>query len=164
MNNDERRRDPVAIEAERALYGTAFEWLRSQQRRRALCVVCVASLVLVLFDVFTDSPFVALGGMILFIASLLGLRRAVRKILDLPDRYVDERMRQVRGEVYRLAFIAAGGLVGAIILLHIGLEVLQSLEVTATLSSEQWFRLMFVQLFALMSLPNLIYAWRERDV
>ena len=164
MKEPFKSEDVLAKEAEHALYGEHAPWLRSHSARRLLCVFCVVSLVAYAVAGFSDAPVISLIALLVFIATYIGLRVAVRKIVDLPDRYVDERMKMLRGDIYRWTHVGVAAMISAIMILHIVLSLMAKSGIAQTLSSEQWFDLMFVLLFASLALPNILLAWREREI
>lgn len=164
MVNDDTRHDPLAHEAEQALYGEDHAWLRSQRARRWLVVVSVAAIALSTVSRLADWPFLGLPAILVFLASWVGLRIAVRKIVDLPDAYIDERMRERRGIAYRHAYAGIGALLSAIMLSHIALTLLAKYQGWPEMTGETWFELSFTMIFTMMILPNAIYAWTERDI
>ncbi|MEL6447768.1 MAG: hypothetical protein AAFQ62_07500 [Pseudomonadota bacterium] len=164
MVNNELRNDPVAQEAEEALYGENHAWLRSQRARRWLVVVAGAAIILSTASRLADWPFLALPAILVFLASWVGLRIAVRKIIDLPDQYIDERMRERRGIAYRHAYAGIGALLSVIMLAHIALTLLAKYQGWPSMTGEVWFELSFTMVFSMMILPNAVYAWTERDI
>lgn len=164
MVNDEYRNDPLAREAEEALYGEGYPWLRSQQARRALVVVSFLAIAFSTLARFFDWPVIALVAILTFLASWVGLRIAVRKIVDLPDAYIDERMRERRGETYRYAYMAVGALLSAVMIAHIVTTLMAKYQGWPLMTGEVWFELSFMLIFSISVLPNAIYAWTERDI
>ena len=164
MTNNEFRDDRVAREAEQALYGEDYAWLRSRRMRRWLVVASALALIVVTATRFADWPLVTLLGLLMFMATWLGLRIAVRKIVDLPDAYIDERMRERRGEVYRQAYTTVGALLSVIMVAHIASQLLARYRGWPALSGDMWFDLAMSVIFAMLVLPNAIYAWNERDI
>ena len=164
MVKENKRYDPVAEEAEAALYGENFAWLRSQRARRWLVVVSLLAVFASTGARLADWPVLALAAIIAFLATWMGLRIAVRKIVDLPDAYIDERMRDRRGVAYRHAYTGIGALLSVFMVAHIALSLLAKYRGWPEMTGEIWFELSFTLIFTMMILPNAIYAWNERNI
>ena len=81
---------------------------------------------------------------------------------DLPEAYVDERMRQVRDRHYRLAYITLAGLIAPVLL---------ALYIAADARLVQWrpqprhlHALFWVVQIVAMTLPSALVAWNEPEV
>lgn len=164
MVNNDKRYDPVAEEAEAALYSENFAWLRSQHARRLLVVTSVLAVFASTGARLADWPIIALAAILTFLATWMGLRIAVRKIVDLPDAYIDERMRDRRGIAYRHAYTGIGALISVFMVTHIALSLLAKNRGWPEMTGEIWFELAFSLIFMMMILPNAIYAWNERSI
>lgn len=153
-----------ADEARRSLDDERYDWVRPLGRRRALVVAGAALVLGYAVGVFAGWPVLTLVALVAYIGVLFLLRMAVRAITDLPDELVDERMRQVRGEVYRHAYVGTMGLVSVGIAVFIVNQITTKLGWTGTMTGEQMHELMFVIFFFAMGLPSALYAWQEREI
>ncbi|MEM8984150.1 MAG: hypothetical protein AAGC71_14050 [Pseudomonadota bacterium] len=151
--------------AERRLNDRRWNWLRTPANRKRLVVVTFAVLLIYGFANYLDQPVVALLGIVGFFVLLFAMQTASRAIPDMPDELVDERMRAVRGTVYRHAYVGSICLYSAVIVLDISLALAAKLGAPVTrLNAEQWFDLLFVAFFATMAIPSAIYLWTEPEL
>lgn len=151
-------------EARRSLDDERYDWLRPLARRRALVTAGLVLICAYAAGVFAEWPVLTLISLLGYIGVLYLLRIAVRAITDLPEELVDERMRQVRGGVYRYAYVGTMGLLSVAIAIFIVNQITTKLGWTTTMTGEQMHELMFVIFFFAMGLPSALYAWREREI
>lgn len=154
--------DPVALQADRWMRDTRFDALRPQLRRRALVLAAAGTIFTVAAACLADRSILV----VLALAPAWGawwvLQRVVRGMADLPEAYVDERMRSVRDRYYRLAYLTLAGLV---------LPVLVGLYIAADARLVQWrpearhlHALFWVVQLTAMMLPSMLVAWNEPEV
>ncbi len=100
----QRNEDAIAANVERLMSDIRFTSLRTRRARVALVVILAALIVAMV-------PAWALGGSIVGVVAVVAaaitwwlLRLSVREVADLPDRFLDERQRAVRNEVYVEAY------------------------------------------------------------
>ncbi|MEM1263459.1 MAG: hypothetical protein AAGH76_13745 [Pseudomonadota bacterium] len=151
--------------ASRALHDQRWDRLRTPINRKRLVVATYAMLLVYSVANFSDQPFLALFALIGFMGLAWMMRIASRTIPDIPDELVDERMRAVRGVVYRYAYIGAVTIFSFVIALEIGLTLLGKVwPSVGPLTGEQWFELMFIAFFATLVLPSAIFLWTEPEL
>lgn len=123
--NEER----VAEQAARALNDTKWDALRRPAARRFLAV---ASFVAVLANstLYLLGTFVGLIGLVLLFGTYLLLRVSVRSVADLPDRFLDERMRSLRSMAYYRAYMVVSAALTAIAVLLMVLWIANDLGTT----------------------------------
>jgi len=153
-----------ADEARRSLDDERYDWIRPLGRRRALVVAGALMILGYAVGMFAGWPVLTLASLLAYIGVLFLLRMAVRAITDLPDEVVDERMRQVRGGIYRHAYIGTMALVSVGIAVFIVNQITTKLGWTGTMTGEHMHELMFVIFFFAMGLPSALYAWSEREI
>lgn len=123
--NEER----VAEQAARALNDTKWDALRRPAVRRFLAV---ASFVAVLANsaLYLLGTFVGLIGLVLLFGTYLLLRVSVRSVADLPDRFLDERMRSLRSMAYYRSYMVVSAALTAIAVLLMVLWIANDLGTT----------------------------------
>lgn len=166
-STDELRRevmDDVAERARRGFEDTRFDWLRTRSRRRLLSVLSIVLLLVYAAGALSGYPLITLFGLIAWGITLWLLRIATRSIPDLPDEVVDERMRSVRGRIYRLSYIAVMALLSVYMMTFIANRVWVRFYDGPVMTAEQLHDLSFVLFFAGMMVPSILYAWTERDI
>lgn len=159
----ERKDAYLERKVERIQRDQRLQWLRTMTARRALVVLSALLTIGVV-------PAFVLGGStvgILTTAAGFGswwlLRRSVRLVADLPDRFLDERQRKQRDRAYFDAFRIYASLIGGLATLAlIGFVVAQvNDEVSITIT---WQEAIGTTLFVLLLstvLPSMALAWRE---
>ena len=156
--------DQVEARAERDLHDERFDWLRTPHARRGLVIATVAVLILYLMSNLLEWPFITLGALVAFGFLLWGLRIASRTIMDLPDEFIDERMRARRGEVYRYAYIGAVCLLCCPLAIDIGMKLISGFTEISSLTPTQWLDFTLTIMFALVALPSMLFAWTEAEI
>jgi hypothetical protein len=156
--------DKTQQQAARSFADTRWNWLRQKARRRALVLVSFSLVSLYGLALYFDWVFVALPALLSFMGTVWLMRVVVRGITDYPDELVDERMREVRGLVYRYAFLATIGLISVYMAAFIINQVLAKAGWAQPMSADQLHDLSFWLFFACMALPSAIFAWREPEI
>ena len=105
LSNEER----VAIQAERAMNDTRWDFLRTPIVRRALAMFAYLA---VLFNcgMYLFGTYVGLIGLAVLFGAYLLLRISIRSVADLPEKYLDERLRSVRAGTYYRSYLLVVGL------------------------------------------------------
>lgn len=153
----------VAEEARRGFADTKYNWLRPQRRRRLLVVLTAALWGLYTGTLLVPLPFIRIAALLSFFVALIGLRVATRRVTELPDEVVDERMRSERGSVYRAAFIGTFGLLSAAWVAAIVLVLTSPDRGTTSITLSLAIDLLIAFGFAMLALPSGIYAWVAPD-
>ncbi len=158
------RDQQLSTDAQRALNDTHWDWLRPLPRRRRL--VAATGIAWLLYAVSTYSGWdgMTLPALLAFGALLFALRRATRTITDLREVDLDERLREVRGRVYRQCYLGAMTLFSVLFLMAIGTQLAHRWLGTALWTHDQWLDLTMALFFAALALPSATFAWRERYV
>lgn len=158
--------ETVAPMAERDLYDERYDWLRTPGRRRALVIVTVACVLTSWLAVMADWPLLALITLLSFLGLIFLLRRVGRSIVDLPDELVDERMREVRGLVYRWAYIGMMTCIPMLFVADILLALAEKFEILGLtrLTGDQWSDGLMTVFFLGMALPSMIHVWVEPEL
>ncbi|MEO1034399.1 MAG: hypothetical protein AAFX44_02450 [Pseudomonadota bacterium] len=156
--------EKVAEMADRDLHDTRFDAWRSVSNRRRLVIATVVVLLIYGFSNYFEQPIITLLALLAYFALLWLMRIVSRNIPDLPDELVDERMREVRGTVYRHAYLGTVGLLTVAILIDIGLSLASEFTTAQRLTGTQWFDLMFFVFFATLAVPNAIFLWNEPEI
>lgn len=151
-------------QARRELHDQRFAFLRTLPRRRGLVVAVFALVAAYGVGMFADWPVLSLAALLGYMAGLWALRTATRTIPDLPEELVDERMREVRGRTYRLAYIGAMAGLSVYLVVYIANQVMAKAGWLAPMSADGLHDLSFVLLFSCLALPSSIYAWTEREI
>ena len=153
-----------------------YKWLRSQKNRRILVILMALGLFLISMGSYwpTLKTNLNLGpevGILVYsitaifiILAVVGgyslLRIAVRSIADAPDDLLDERQIAVRNTSFRYAyFILSYILMGLMVLMFFGPE-LQMFQPEGNDGSY----VVIAAVFACVSLPSMVMAWREKDI
>ena len=153
-----------------------YKWLRSQRNRRILVILMALGLFLISMGSYwpTLKANLNLGpevgilvysiSAIFIILAVVGgyslLRIAVRSIADAPDDLLDERQIAVRNTSFRYAyFILSYILMGLMVLMFFGPE-LQMFQPEGNDGSY----VVIAAVFACVSLPSMVMAWREKDI
>lgn len=154
-----RADEATARHADALLRDTRFDWLRPRARRRALVLAAIAWLALVALACLRDNALVVLR--VLAPAWLLWwvFQRVVRGMADLPDRYVDERMRSVRNAHYRTAYLLFAGLsIAGYLAMYMAAD---AGRVAWRPEARHLHALFWVMQLTAMMLPSWVVAWKE---
>ncbi len=153
-----------------------YKWLRSQRNRRILVILMALGLFLISMGSYwpTLKANLNLGpevGILVYsitaifiIFAVVGgyslLRIAVRSIADAPDELLDERQIAVRNTSFRYSyFILCYFLMGLMVVMFFGPE-LQMFQPEGNDGSY----VVIAAVFACVSLPSMVMAWREKDI
>ena len=153
-----------------------FNWLRSQRNRRILVVVVWIGIVLVAMGSYwptlktnlslpSGAEVIIYSVTVIFvILALVGgyslLRVSVRSIADAPDELLDERQIKVRDTSFRYAYYLMGYIELALMLLMLFGPEVQMFQPEGNDGSY----LVIAALFAFLSMPSMVLAWREKDI
>ncbi|MGV3519527.1 hypothetical protein [Luteitalea sp.] len=154
--------DPVALHADALLRDRRLNWLRPRRRRRVLVGVALVSIAGVATACLIDRAWLVAVSLASAWGAWWLLQRVVRGMADLPDAYVDERMRQVRNAHYRTAYALLSGVtVLPLLVLYMAADAgrVQFVPQSRHLLALFW----GVQLLAL-TLPSILVAWNEPEV
>lgn len=154
----------VEEKAARDFSDTRYDFVRSQTRRRWLVVISYVLLTAYGLSSVLDVPEAALALLIFWGVSVWLLRTAIRGLTDYPDELVDERIREVRGQTYRLAFLGANCLFSVYLVIYIANQLLAKSGTVLPMSADTLHDLAFPFFFGMMVLPTAIFAWREKLV
>lgn len=152
----------VAREAASLLDDPRYDAWRSQGRRRVLVIGAVASILATVAACLHDDPLIVLLAIVVSAGCWWLLRKAVRGFADLPDEFIDERIRAVRNEHYLYAYR---------ILSALTLVVVLAMYMAADGSRLAWqpgahhvHALFWAVLLASAMLPSMLLAWSQREV
>ena len=152
----------VAREAASLLDDPRYDAWRSQGRRRALVIGAVVSILATVAACLHDDPVIVLLAIVIAAGCWWLLRKAVRGIADLPDEFVDERIRSVRNEHYLYAYR---------ILSALTLVVVLAMYMAADAGRFAWqpaanhvHALFWAVLLLSAMLPSMLLAWSQREV
>ena len=116
LTNQER----VAIQAQRVLNDTRWDFIRTPAARRGLAVFAYLA---VIFNsaMYLLNTYIGLIGLAVLFGAYLLLRISIRSVADLPDEYLDERLRSIRSVTYYRSYLLVVGLltVAAVLLMGI---------------------------------------------
>lgn len=164
----EKREDFLRLaeaQAQRRLHDVRWNFLRTRQNRKRLIVAIYTILTIYGVANFLDQPFVVLPALVAYLVLLLLLQTVSRGIVDMPQELADERMREVRGDVYRYSFLGAVGIFSLIMILDIIIAVANKAGAPLDrLSGTQWMDMMFLAFFMTLPLPNAIFLWTEPEL
>ena len=158
-------------EIERALATQRYAWLRPQRMRRILVVVNLVALGLLYSSPLwlpISEGWATLRGLVsvgaLFALSGLtytALRMSIRKLVDAPDMYLDERQVRRRDSHHTRAYRL---LPYATLLMMLVWIASPPLSVFATEGEVDGIGLWLGFLMAVAGLPAMVAAWSEREV
>ncbi len=153
-----------------------YKWLRSQRNRRILVILMALGLFLISMGSYwpilkTNLNLGPEVGIIVYsitaifiIFAVVGgyslLRIAVRSIADAPDELLDERQIAVRNTSFRYAYFVFGYIVLGLLVLTIFVPELQMFQSEGNDGSY----VVIAAVFACVSLPSMVMAWREKDI
>ena len=153
-----------------------YRWLRSQRNRRMLVVVMALGFVLVAMGSYWSTlktnmnissgtaviiySVTAIFVILAVLVSYLLLRISVRGISDAPDELLDERQIRVRDTSFRYAYYAMNYLIIGLLILMLSGPELKLFEPEGNDGSY----VIIAVLFAFVSMPSMVLAWRERDI
>ena len=159
----ERKEADLELRVDRLQRDQRFQWLRTRRVRRILVLVEALLLVLIIPGY---AAWGSIAGIVITIAAWGGwwlLRMSVRTVADLPDRFLDERQRQLRDRAYLDAYRIFGFIVTGLATIGLVAFAVLSENDELTLTTQWWqaFGLvMFILLLAIV-LPSMTLAWRD---
>jgi hypothetical protein len=168
-SREAKMRDRVRQNAERALNDEKFNWIRTPGRRKAIAITALAMVFVTsgLYLIAGTWGFVGLLG--LYVSYAL-LRVSIRSIADLPEEFVDERLRQVRSATYYRAYLASyvllTGVAVVLMILWIGHDIGTSGNsdfVTLKFTWDQLQALVWFVLGLAMVTPSAVLALTQSD-
>ena len=139
-----------------------YDAWRSQGRRRALVSAAVLSIVITVAACLYGNPLLLLLPIIASACCWWLLRKVVRGMADLPDEFVDERMRAVRNEHYLYAYRILSALMLVVVLaMYMASDAgrLDWQPETAHVHALFWGLLLVSGM-----LPSMLLAWSQREV
>lgn len=157
----ERQEADLERKVERVQRDQRFQWLRTRRARRLLVLVDALLVVLII-------PAFAFAGPVLYLAVLLVagfgywlLRMSVRLVADLPERFLDERQRQLRDRAYLDAYRIYTWIIGMLATVGLVAFIVLSTDDKLTLTAHwpQVFSLVMFVLFLAIMLPSMVVAW-----
>ena len=152
----------VAENAERLQRDTRLDAWRTLPRRRLLVVAMLAVLAAIVTLAWLDLGVPMLIALALALSVFLFLRRVVRGMADLPDELVDERVRAVRNERYRVAFQAVSGVTAFLLLA--GYIAADSSRLAWQPEARHLHAGFWWLIVSSLALPTMLVAWNEREV
>lgn len=152
----------LAADAERLQRDTRLDAWRSPGRRRALVVAMLAALAGVAALAWTDRPVALLVGLAVAAGLYVLLRRVVRGMADLPDAFVDERVRVVRNERYRSAYQVLSAV--AVVVLLAGYMATDASRLAWQPEARHLHAAFWSVLGLSLALPSMLMAWSEREL
>ncbi|NGP52745.1 hypothetical protein [Thioalkalivibrio sp. XN8] len=159
-------RDPretaMARDAAAMLNDTRFDGWRAARRRRLLVVAAALAIALTVAAAWYGNNLLFLPALALAGGAWWLLRQVVRGMADLPDEFVDERIRSVRNEHYLYAYRALSGLVAlATLAMYLAAD---ATRVGWQPGADQLHALFWGVLLLAGMLPSMLLAWSQREV
>lgn len=136
-----------------------FPSWRTQPRRRFLVVALCLGLLAFLAAQPLDNPFLALAGLLTFLATWLMLRLTTRGVADLPDPALDERQVFVRDRSYLHAYRIVGASLAVLVIAAEAWHVITRAPIPADLVT----RVCSTFLFLALAAPSCVVAWTETE-
>ena len=126
-SNEER----VAQAAQKALNDTKWDRIRTPGVRKFLAFAGFAAVV-ANSALYLLGTFVGLLGLALLFGTYLLLRLSIRSVADLPDRFLDERMRSLRSVAYYRAYLVVSAALTAFAVALMALWIFNDLGTSNT--------------------------------
>jgi hypothetical protein len=159
---DDKYQAAVAREAAAMLDDPRYEAWRSQGRRRKLVVGAALSILATVAACIHDNPVVVLLAIVVSAGCWWLLRKAVRGIADLPDEFVDERIRAVRNEHYLYAYRILSALVmTAVLVMYMAAD---GSRLAWQPGANHMHALFWAVLLSSAMLPSMLLAWSQREL
>ena len=152
----------LADEAERLQRDTRLDAWRTPGRRRALVLAILAALAVVATLAWFDRSVALLIAISAAVGLYVLLRRVVRGMADLPDAFVDERVRAMRNERYRYAYQVLSAVV--MVLLLAGYVATDAARLTWQPEARHLHAAFWWVLGLSLALPSMLVAWNEREL
>ncbi len=160
-DHDARTRK-IADDAERLQRDTRLDAWRTPARRRGLVLATLAALAGISVLAWLDRSVALLVAIALGVGLYVLLRRVVRGMADLPDAFVDERVRTMRNERYRYAYQVLSGVV--MLLLLAGYLATDASRMTWQPEARHVHAAFWMVLGLSLALPSMLVAWGEREL
>jgi hypothetical protein len=165
MKNSDKKQSyqaAVAREAEKLLDDPRFDGWRSQSRRRALVIGAIISIAATIALCLYDNPALALIAIVISAGFWWVLRKVVRGFADLPDKFIDERIRAVRNEHYLFAYRILNALTLVVVLaMYMAVD---GARIQWQIGSNHVHALFWAILLLSAMLPSMLLAWSQREV
>lgn len=152
----------LADDAERLQRDTRLDGWRTPARRRALVLATLAVLALVAALAWFDRSVALLVAIAVAAGLYVLLRRVVRGMADLPDAFVDERVRAMRNDRYRTAYQVLSAVV--MLLLLAGYMATDASRLTWQPEAHHLHAAFWTVLGLSLALPSMLVAWSEREL
>jgi hypothetical protein len=152
----------LADDAERLQRDTRLDAWRTPGRRRALVLATLAVLAAVAALAWFDRSVALLVALAVAARVYVQLRRVVRGMADLPDAFVDERVRAMRNERYRHAYQVLSAVV--MVLLLAGYIATDASRLAWQPEARHLHAAFWAVLGLSLALPSMLVAWSEREL
>jgi hypothetical protein len=159
---DPKRDAAVAAAARTMLDDTRLDRWRTRARRRAIVLAALAAIGAVVAAAWFDRSIALLAALAVATLVTILLRRVVRGLADLPDAFVDERIRAMRNERYLSAYrILSGSLVAVLIVLYIAAD---GQRIGWDIAARHIHALFWSVFWVSLTLPSMLLAWNETEL
>jgi len=149
--------DKIEPMADNLINDTKYSAFRSQPVRRGLSVLLIMScLGLAWASSFSVTSLVI---WVAFIGLSTLLYNVGRGLMDLPNEFLDDRIIETRGEVYRIAFLAI-----LVAVITIPLMMMIEMPFGHTLFRTKPINGLIALITTVFSLPTAIFAWQEKEI
>lgn len=158
-----RRELEQSEHVERVMADQRLQPLRSRTARRWLAVATAALCIAILPSFALGGPIIGSLTAVAAATSWWLLRKAIREIADLPERFLDERQRSVRDHAYVYAYLILGWLVAGLVTIGLVALAVVMVEDSATLRLT-WDVAVGAGLtgtLLISALPSVVIAWRD---
>ena len=152
----------LADDANRLQRDTRLDAWRTPGRRRALVLATLAALAGVSVLAWLDRSVALLLAIAVAAGLYVLLRRVVRGMADLPDAFVDERVRAMRNERYRYAYQVLSAVVMLVLLA--GYLATDASRLTWQPEARHLHAAFWLVLGLSLALPSMLVAWGEREL
>ena len=152
----------LADDAERLQRDTRLDAWRTLGRRRGLVLATLAALAAVAALAWLDRAVALLIAIAVAAGLYVLLRRVVRGMADLPDAFVDERVRAMRNERYRYAYQVLSAVV--MLLLLAGYIATDASRLAWQPEARHLHAAFWTVLGISLALPSMLVAWGEREL
>ncbi len=156
------RTQKLAEDAERLQRDTRLDAWRTPGRRRTLVLASLVALAGVSALAWFDRSVALLVAIAVAVGLYVLLRRVVRGMADLPDAFVDERVRAMRNERYRYAYQVLSAVV--MLLLLAGYMATDASRLTWQPEARHLHAAFWMVLGLSLALPSMLVAWGEREL
>lgn len=156
------RTQKLAEDAERLQRDTRLDAWRTPGRRRGLVLASLGALAGVSALAWFDRSVALLVAIAVAVGLYVLLRRVVRGMADLPDAFVDERVRAMRNERYRTAYQLLSAVV--MLLLLAGYLATDASRLTWQPEARHLHAAFWLVLGLSLALPSMLVAWGEREL